>query len=141
MFNNGDAMAKILIIDDDTQYRALVRRMLEADGYEVVDAREAKSGHELFDEANPDVVITDILMPGVDGIELIRRLRQEGRSVPIIAISGGGYCPPDLYLLSSQYLGATLTLSKPFRREELLDCVQKVLSDPVQQADGPAADL
>ena len=128
-------MPKILVIDDDSQYRTLVRRILEADGHEIYDSIDAKSGHELFFVVKPDIVITDILMPGVDGIELIRRLRQEQQEVPIIAISGGGQCPPDLYLLSSQYLGATLTLSKPFSREELLDCVKKVLSDPIQQSD------
>jgi CheY-like chemotaxis protein len=134
MFNNEDTMPKILLIDDDSQYRTLVRRMLEADGHEVYDAHDARSGHELFSTDRPDVVITDILMPGVDGIELIRRLRQEKRDVPIIAISGGGQCPPDLYLLSSQYLGATRTLSKPFRRDELLDCVKEVLSESVNES-------
>ena len=128
-------MPKILVIDDDSQFRGLVRRMLEDDGHEVRDARDAKSGHELFAAEQPDVVITDILMPGVDGIELIRRLRHEGHTVPILAISGGGQCPPDLYLLSSQYLGATQTLPKPFRREELLNCIKKVLSAPVEQKD------
>ena len=129
MFNNRDAMPKILVIDDDSQCLTMVRRILEADGHEIYDSQDAKSGHELFNVVKPDVVITDILMPGVDGIELIRRLRQEQQDVPIIAISGGGHCPPALYLRSSQYLGATLTLSKPFRREQLLECVKKALSD------------
>jgi FixJ family two-component response regulator len=68
-------------------------------------------------------------MPETDGIELITALRRERADVRIIAISGGGRCPPDVYLTSSQYLGATRTLSKPFRKDELLEAVNGVLEE------------
>jgi DNA-binding response OmpR family regulator len=117
------------VIDDDDQYRALVRRMLESDGHEVLDTSNAAAGQELFRDRQPDLVITDILMPETDGIELITALRRERADVRIIAISGGGRCPPDVYLTSSQYLGATRTLSKPFRKDELLEAVNGVLEE------------
>jgi DNA-binding response OmpR family regulator len=108
----------LLVIDDDEQYRRLVRRMLETAGHEVLDAPDAAVGQALF-----------ILMPETDGIELITSLRRERPNVRIIAISGGGKCPPDVYLTSSQYLGATRALSKPFRKDELLEAVNSVLED------------
>jgi DNA-binding response OmpR family regulator len=119
---------KLLVVDDDEQYRTLVRRMLEDDGHRVLDAATAAAGYEIFEAVALDAVITDILMPETDGIELITRMRREKPGVPIIAISGGGKCPPELYLSSSQYLGATRTLSKPFRRDELLEAVNAVLA-------------
>jgi DNA-binding response OmpR family regulator len=119
----------LLVIDDDEQYRRLVRRMLETAGHEVLDAPDAAVGQALFREHGPDLVITDILMPETDGIELITSLRRERPNVRIIAISGGGKCPPDVYLTSSQYLGATRALSKPFRKDELLEAVNSVLED------------
>lgn len=128
-------MPKLLVIDDDEQYRVMVRRMLEAGGHEVFDASNAATGHDLFVGEKPDLVITDILMPGTDGIELITRFIAERPDVPIIAISGGGKCLPDLYLTSSQYLGATRTLPKPFRRAELLSVVDEILTASASESD------
>lgn len=124
----GRRLPSLLVIDDDEQYRALVRRMLEDDGHQVMDASSAETGYEIFRSISLDAVITDILMPDTDGIELITRLRREQPKLPIIAISGGGKCPAELYLSSSQYLGATRTLSKPFRRSELLQAVNEALA-------------
>jgi len=126
-------MAKILVIDDDEQYRALVLRMLEADEHRVLDA-SAEEGYNIFLSEDPDLVITDILMPQTDGIELITRLRKINPDLPIIAISGGGKCPARLYLSSSKHLGATRTLPKPFRREELLQAVRESLEGCPQES-------
>jgi len=115
----------------------MVRRMLEAGGHKVIDASNASTGYDLFVGESPDLIITDILMPGTDGIELITRLRAERPEVPIVAISGGGKCPPllGLYLTSSQYLGATRTLPKPFRRAELLSVVDEILARSASESD------
>ena len=113
----------------------MVKRMLEAGGHKVIDASNASTGYDLFVGESPDLVITDILMPGTDGIELITRLRAEKPEVPIVAISGGGKCPPELYLTSSQYLGATRTLPKPFRRAELLSVVDEILAPSASESD------
>ena len=121
-------MPKLLVIDDDEQYRTLVLRMLDGDEYCVAGASSAEEGYEIFLREDPDLVITDILMPHTDGIELITRLRTKEPDLPIVAISGGGKCPAQLYLSSSKYLGATQTLSKPFCRDELLRAVEEALS-------------
>ena len=126
-------MPKILIIDDDEQIRKLLRRYLEDEGHEVEDAATAVAGMKIFLEDRIDLVITDILMPGKDGIELITELLEKKSDVKIIAISGGGSCAPQLYLASSKYLGASLTLAKPFRREELLQAVNQLLEQNPNQ--------
>ena len=120
-------MPKILLIDDDEQIRKLVRRYLEGEGHRVYDAQTAENGMSVFLAQEIDLVITDILMPGKDGIELITELRREKPEVKIIAISGGGSCAPHLYLASSKYLGASLAIAKPFRREELIQAVDQLL--------------
>jgi len=121
-------MPKILVIDDDEQYRTLVLRMLQGEEYRVFDASSAEEGYDIFLNEDPDLVITDILMPQTDGIELITRLRRTKPDLPIIAISGGGKCAAELYLSSSKYLGATQTLPKPFYRDDLLHAVKEALS-------------
>ena len=126
-------MPNILIIDDDEQIRTLIRRHLEADGHTVTDAATAVAGMQKYLEGRFDLVITDILMPGKDGIELITELLEKKPDVKIIAISGGGSCEPQLYLASSKYLGASLTLAKPFRREELLQAVNQLLEQKPSQ--------
>jgi YesN/AraC family two-component response regulator len=103
--------------------------MLEEDGHVVFDAPSARTGQEIFWAERPDIVITDILMPDTDGVELITALHKEQPDLPIIAISGGGKCSPELYLVSSLHLGARRTLSKPFRRDELLEAVDTLLAE------------
>src|SRR5437868_3583695 len=82
-------MAAVLVIDDDPQYRRMVRAMLESSGHDVRSANDGNDGIESFTERRPDLVITDMIMPELDGIETIRVLRDLDPSVPIIAISGG----------------------------------------------------
>jgi len=124
-----EALSKILVIDDDEQIRKLLRRFLEADGHDVLSASDAIEGMTVFREQTPGLVITDILMPDKDGIELIRDLRALTPDLKIIAISGGGSCSAHLYLASSRYLGASRTLAKPFDREELKQAVDELLGE------------
>ena len=88
-------MADILLIDDEAQMRRMIVRVLNAAGHTVREAADGRVGIELFRDAVPALVITDIVMPDMEGIELIRELRRLEPSVPILAISGGG---PALYL-------------------------------------------
>lgn len=83
-------MTRILVIDDEPQVRAMLRQMLEREGYEVVEAEEGEEGMRRYREQPVDLVITDILMPQKEGIETIRALRRTNPGVKIIAISGGG---------------------------------------------------
>jgi len=101
--------------------------MLETEGHEVMEASSGKPGLEIQREKAADLVITDIIMPGQEGIETIVQLRREFPETKILAISGGGKIGPEEYLLLATELGAQKALSKPFRREELLDAVRDLL--------------
>jgi len=118
---------KIIVIDDEAVVRETITEMLQRAGYEVWAAADGGEGLDLFREKKVDLVITDIIMPEVEGIETIRTLLQEQPGVKIIAISGGGRISNDDLLLMASHFGASLTLKKPFEREELLNAVRTVL--------------
>jgi CheY-like chemotaxis protein len=120
-------MARILVIDDDARTLRTIRRVLELARHEVVEARNGKVGISLYREKPADLVITDMIMPEVDGVETINKLRQDYPEVKIIAISGGGRTEPGAYLRAAENLGAVLTLTKPFGKTELLRAVEEVL--------------
>ena len=121
-------MTRILVIDDEPQVRAMLQQMLEREGYKVVEAEEGGVGIKLYQEHPPDLVITDILMPGKEGIETILALRKAYPGVKIIAISGGGRMGKLDVLPIAKSFGAVRTLAKPFEREELLEAVRAVLA-------------
>jgi CheY-like chemotaxis protein len=121
-------MTRILVIDDEPQVRAMLRQMLEREAYEVVEAEEGGEGMKLYQEQPPDLVITDILMPGKEGIETILALRKAYPEIKIIAISGGGRMGKLDVLPIAKSFGAVRTLAKPFEREELLEAVRTVLA-------------
>src|SRR5262249_28059630 len=75
----GAAVAQILLIDDDGFYRGLIRQILEEGGHQVIEATDGPEGVERFRAQRPDLVLTDMRMPGVDGAEVIRSLRQLDR--------------------------------------------------------------
>ena len=117
----------ILVIDDDESIRALLRSILEREGYRVIDADDGVEGVKQFRESPTDLVITDLIMPGKEGIETIREIRQEFPHVKIIAISGGGRIGPESYLKMAKMVGALRTLSKPFDRMVLLKTIEEVM--------------
>ena len=121
-------MARILIIDDEEQVRLYLRKMLETEGYEVVDAPDGKVGLRLYRQNPADLIIMDIFMPEKEGLGTIRELRRDYPEVKIIAISGGGKISTLDFLPIAKRLGALRTLAKPFTRQELLDAVQEVLN-------------
>ena len=120
-------MTTILIIDDDQHILAVYRGMLEREGYEVIASMSGTRGAEICREAPIDLVITDIIMPGKDGLETIREMRQAFPDLGIIAFSGGGRLGPESYLPSALKMGAQRTLCKPFTRQELLDTVDDLV--------------
>ena len=117
-------MADILIIDDEPHIRRLIVRILNGAGHTVHEADNGRDGIELFHRAHPALVITDIVMPDMEGIEVIRELRQEAPTIPILAITGRR---PALYLRLAMGLGATAVLAKPLGTAELLSMVTRLL--------------
>jgi CheY-like chemotaxis protein len=120
---------RILVIDDEDLIREVVKEMLEAEGYAVSTAANGKEGLRLYRKELPDLIITDIFMPEMEGIETIRELRSVTRDVRIIAISGGGERGMISFLAYAKRFGAIKTLEKPFLREELITTVREVLAE------------
>lgn len=118
---------KIVVIDDDVQFRTMIIEMLERKDYEVFAASDGEEGLKVWQNVNPDLVITDIIMPNKEGIETILELKRKNKDVKIIAISGGGRTNAQDNLQSAKLLGASLTFSKPFESAELLNAVQQLI--------------
>jgi CheY-like chemotaxis protein len=121
-------MTSVLVIDDEAPVRKMLRHMLERAGYTVIEAKDGGMGMRLYHEHPTDLIITDILMPGKEGVETILQLRKLYPQVKIIAISGGGRMNKHDLLTTVEHLGAVRTLAKPFERQELLTTVQEVLA-------------
>lgn len=121
-------MRRILVVDDDPDIRQLARRILTRAGYEVRAAENGLGAMALLDGGAYDAVVTDIVMPDMDGIEFLKAMRAAGRAPPVLAMTGGVRQHSDIYLRCAELYGASRTLSKPFTPAELLDAVQVVLS-------------
>ena len=132
-------MAKILIVDDEEQVRTALKQVLERAGYEVAVAATGNEGLELMQQEGADLVITDVIMPGIDGITTARKIREKFRDTRIIVMSGGGKAAPDpyepdaistrSYLASANTAGADRTLTKPFDRQDILRAVKNLLEE------------
>ena len=115
---------KILVIDDDPDILEMLTRVLADAGHEVRVATDAKLGLGEIERATPEVLITDVLMPEVDGIEVIKGLRRRYPDLWIVAISGGGsFMPANVSLKMSEAFGADRTLYKPFLKADLLAAI------------------
>jgi len=121
-------MSRILVIDDEAAFRKLVRTFLEAEGHEVVEAESGEQGLLMFRATAPDLIVTDILMPGLSGIDTIMKIRAEQPDAKIIAVSGGaGGLAAATVLSDAESTGADRGLAKPFRRTEFLNTVGELL--------------
>ncbi|HEX9348949.1 MAG TPA: response regulator [Gemmatimonadales bacterium] len=120
-------MARILVIDDQDSIRRVVRRALEQDGHEVFDASDGELGMEILESHSFDVVITDIFMPGQDGIVTLRQVRKRFPEVKVIVISGGDSTGMMDLRQDAELLGAVKSLQKPFNAREIMDVVRSVL--------------
>lgn len=118
---------KILLLDDEPQIRLSLRERLQLEGYDVQTASDGRLGLKLYLEDPADLVITDVLMPEMDGLEVIRALMAMPSPPFIIAMSGGGSRNLD-FLVEACEFGATRTLSKPFLLEDLVLLVHDLLT-------------
>lgn len=122
-------MARILLIDDDDAVRSMISQILAHYGHTVIEAQNGKIGLELFPGSNADLVITDLVMPEAEGIEVLAALRKMTPPVKVIAISGGGRHNPNEYLNVARLLGASKMLAKPFSTEALMAAVNELVPD------------
>lgn len=122
-------MAHIMVVEDDVQFRQMLFDMLQQDGHQVAQAGDGIEAIKLLATARPDLIITDILMPGMDGVELIMELSKQGNATPMIAISGGRRSiTAEFNLDSAVLLGVKSTLAKPFSRADLRSAIERALA-------------
>jgi CheY-like chemotaxis protein len=120
-------MARILVIDDQASVLDVLRKVLEAAGHRVGTARSGEEGLRLFREQPADLVLCDLFLPGVDGLEVIQELKGGWPHVPVVAISGGS-CDGEWDVLpAAEALGADAALRKPFTVGALLGAVGALL--------------
>ena len=117
-------MARILIVEDDTMVRQLLRIVLRQQGHEIIEAQNGHEGLQQYQAQLPDVVITDIQMPKMDGLEMIQEIQREVPDAIIIAISGG----PRSSLDAAEALGVRETFMKPFSLIMLRNTVDSLLN-------------
>lgn len=120
-------MAEILIIDDEPGILRILRRILEDAGHTVTEAPDGRVALRQFEGKPADLVITDIFMPAMDGIELLVNLRRSFPDARVLAMSGGGLLSRDQALGDASLLGADEILQKPFSKEEVLAAVDRTL--------------
>ena len=113
----------VLVVDDDEMIRRLVRAVLEADEFEVAEARDGQTALELALQTRPAVVVLDIMMPGLDGVEVCRRLDHEQVKVVVLTARDD----PKLETEAKE-AGADAFMTKPFAPMELLDLVGELMS-------------
>ena len=120
-------MAKIMLIEDNEIVCHALAVFLREEGHDVTEFTDSSLSIALMGEVAPDLIITDIIMPEVDGIELITFVKQSRLPIPVIAISGGGRIAGEEYLDLAAAVGAEATLAKPFGESALLESVREVL--------------
>lgn len=115
---------RVLVVDDNAAVRASLKSLLEALGYEVETARDGAAALKAHRERRAAVVITDLFMAGVEGMETIARFKADWPQVRIIAMSGGGEHTRQDYLQAAQHIGADATIQKPFTVRTLLGALR-----------------
>jgi len=127
-------MEKILVIDDELHTLSFIKFMLGRAGYEAAVAEDGIEGLACFKDDDFDLVVTDILMPKMDGIQTIKEIRKLKPDMPILAISGAGMKGAMSYLSIAEMAGATSTLAKPFEKNAFLAAVEACLSMPANSS-------
>jgi DNA-binding NtrC family response regulator len=121
-------MANILVIDDDEAIRDLLEMILTIDKHDVTLAEDGEQGMKLYSKNTYDLIITDIIMPNKDGIDLIADMVNTDNPTPIIAMSGGRRkITSDFNLQSAASMGVKETLKKPFTELDLRRAIKRIL--------------
>ncbi|MDH5433249.1 MAG: response regulator [Gammaproteobacteria bacterium] len=122
-------MALVLIVDDDPQMLRLIKDVVSLDNHDVLLAEDGELAMDYFEHQQPDLMITDILMPNKEGLELISEVREKFPNLKIIAYSGGGAADPQSYLEFASGMGADRVFSKPMPLAELRQEIQALISE------------
>ncbi len=120
-------VARVLVVDDDPASLNTTRRLLEKGDHRVTTAPDGQAAIEILGDEAFDVVLCDIRMPGVDGVEFLKRLRELDDPTPVITMTGGGWQSREGILGLTESLGATATIAKPFDMATLLATVRRVV--------------
>jgi CheY-like chemotaxis protein len=123
----GGFMNNVLVIDDDDEMRDFVLNLLRRRNYSASGVQNGEKGVASLTGQSFDLIITDIVMPDMEGLETIRRIREISPDIPIIAMSGGGDSRRD-YLRFAEKLGASAVLAKPFDPTDLLNMAAQLLT-------------
>ena len=122
-----DSTKHILIVDDDDMMRSFIRELLVINDFKITEAANGKLGLKEFRENTPDLVITDIIMPEMEGISFIRELRSHNKEIPIIAMTGNVHGRMEEFLDISSQLGADEILRKPIKSQQFLEAIERLL--------------
>ncbi len=117
---------RILVVDDNDDIRQMLRLLLEQEGHEIREAANGKLALKLLAQEAVDLIVTDIIMPEMEGIDLIMAIRSVKPDAKIIAISGGGRIDPRLCLNMAGKLGADRVLQKPFGKAAILGAIDEL---------------
>ena len=120
-------MHRILLVDDDELSRSTIHQMLERMGHKVMSTANGSEALQLCRDHAAELVITDLIMPDTDGLELIQELRRSAPEIRIVAISGGGRVNANEYLTVARKFGAVAVLAKPFSNLELREAIEQAL--------------
>ena len=123
----SESKKHVLVVDDDDMMREFVKELLLIHDYKVTEANNGKAGLKEFRDNPPNLVITDIIMPEMEGISFIRELRAHNEKIPIIAMTGNVHGRMEEFLDLSSQLGADEILRKPIKSQEFLDAVNKLI--------------
>ena len=120
--------ATILLVDDDPVNVRLVTLILNREGYETIVASDGSQGLKMAQDEGPDLVLLDLMLPGMDGFEVLRRLRADSRTaeLPVIVVSAQAQLTDEHTALE---IGANAYVTKPFRRGELLPLIRSLLEE------------
>ena len=124
----GDKSKRILVIDDEPSLHEMLRVILELGGYQAVGNQPGATGGKELTESKPDLIVLDLMMPDVDGFEILRRLKgdEETRDIPVVICTVRDY--PEDHMLA-QELGASRYITKPFEPSEFLEVISEVLQE------------
>jgi len=122
-------MKKLLVVDDETSVREMIAEMLGNEGYEIILVKNGVEATNRLSTLDIDLVVTDIVMPDENGIDLIMDMKKKHPSTPVVAISGGGGIEGRFnYLEIAKLVGANSILKKPFTKDVLRETVGELLA-------------